>query len=158
MYQWFSRFDEGDGLVVFIVAAGLVALVAMFVAYMWRRVRESSDRAGLIRDMLERGLATEEITRVLLAAQMHGPEDDEQVDAEDDPEAYIVKCLTDRWYDGKDVERVLEAARAAGPIDPTTVRIIKSMSANRAGAKAIAKVLETRRQEHGPASEPAVAG
>lgn len=157
-WDWFGTLDQEYRLAAFIIGAVLACVAVIAVAHCWRRVRESADRVAMMREMLGRGLSTEEISRLLLATQIASLNTDDETDPEDDPEAFIVKCLADHWYDGKDVDRILEAARVDGRIDPTTVHIVKHLAANWTGAKGIAQVLESRKQGAGQPARPAVAG
>ncbi|MHC5110833.1 MAG: hypothetical protein ACYTHJ_13260 [Planctomycetota bacterium] len=155
LWDWMNTFDQEYRFVTLIVAMALTFLAIVLGFHAWRRARESTNRARIVRDMLNRGCSTEEITRVLLASDLSARSgDSDTLDPDEDPDAYVVKYLTDHWYNGSDIQKVLNAAREDGGIDATSIQIIKSMADGWSDAGAMVKVLESRRENK---AAPAVA-
>jgi hypothetical protein len=157
-WEWLTSLDRGVVVLGLLVAAGTILAVTGIIAAAWRHVRQSADRARLVREMLERGMSAEQIARVLLAAQLAGGEEEEGEDeealvgAESSLEVRLVKVLSNNHYDADDVNRILSAARVNGQIDETTFCIVRPLAEGWAEAEHIVEILETRRAQLGPAA------
>lgn len=151
-WEWLTSLDRGVIVVGLLVGAGVILAVTAIVAGAWQRIRQSAERARLVREMLERGMSAEQIARVLLASQLadgeEGEEDDDAlVGAESSLEVRLVKVLSSNHYDADDVNRILSAARVNGQVDETNYCIVKPLAESWAEADHIVEILETRRAQ-----------
>jgi hypothetical protein len=122
----------------------LIALGWLFAAA-WKSIRRSEHQTRLTALMLEKGLKSEEIERLLNAgAEFVASEPGCTKPGESDPEVRIVNAMSAQSYDGDDIQTVLAAARVNGVIDESAVAMVKTLSDNWAGAEDIAKVLRNR--------------
>lgn len=138
-----SQLDGKEVIIIVALSGGaLVAITALF-AHAWQRATQTDHRARLAALLVQRGLPTAEIERIMHATQLKG--DAPAIDPLEDPEVQLVKTLTENHYDGKDVQLVLEAARAGGTLDAAVVGMVRSMSENWVDAAGIAEVIRKRR-------------
>jgi hypothetical protein len=147
-FSWLSTWDDGVTRVALIVGGATIVLAAWAIASAWKSIRCSEHQTRLTALMLERGMKSDEIERLLragplLAMAMADPKSGES--GAHDPEVRIVNALAGQSYEGDDVEKVLSAARDSGPIDDATVGIVKAMAESWADADDIAKILRNRR-------------
>lgn len=153
--EWLTKLDGGVIKLGVIVLAGALVLSAWFIAAAWERVNKSQQRTRLIQTMLQRGLSSEQIARVLFAGQIVEGERDElsnnlREDGEYESESAarevkLVKTLTSWSYDSEDVQRILSAARIDGKIDAATFDIAVTLAESWAETDSIVGVLESRR-------------
>lgn len=146
--EWLGNLDDSVLKLGLLLSFGAVAVGFWAFATAWRRIRLAEQRAVLITQMLQRGMSGEQIARVLLAAEFEpaGKSEDEDETGSNDPEVQIVQHLSANYYEGEDVEKVLAAARVGDTIDPTVVRIVKTLAENWADTDNIVSVLTSRRQ------------
>lgn len=145
-FEWISGVEPIKVGVFFVVpiAASIVG-VAWAIANAWKGVRRSEHQTRLTALMLERGLKSEEIERLLKAGTVFVNSDPICTrPGESDPEVRVVNALSAQSYDGDDIEKVLGAARLNGEIDESAVAIVKTLAENWADADDIVKVLRNR--------------
>lgn len=148
--------DVDDG--VFIVLGLSVTLGGFYMIWACWRVWMDSRRRTRIAElqadaadnearlkalMIQRGMAADEISRVLSSGTAHAAIkdlDDERGNAED----RIVKVLADNGYEGSDVERVLKAARVNGAIGIDAAVLVERLAGNWSKAADIERVLQSR--------------
>lgn len=140
--ELFSKLNTQSITVMIVMGACVLVAITALIAHALQRAAQSDHRTRLAALLVQRGLPTAEIERILRAAQSKG--DDAEAVASDDPEVQLVKILTGNHYDGDDVQLILEAARANGPIDAPTIAIAKAMSESWIEAKEIAEVIRKR--------------
>lgn len=141
-FEWISKADEGIVIVMIVVTAGAIVGIVAVLAAAWRWARDVDYRARLTAMMLQRGMNPDEIERILRAG---GPPAKPSDAAFDEPETRLVKELADHYYDGDDINTVLEAAREHGPIDDSDVRFVRPMAESWVSATEIARALRSRR-------------
>ncbi len=139
----FSKLDSKEVLVLTVLGGTAIVLIVGIIARTIQKSAQSDHRTRLAALLVQRGLPTTEIERILRAAAAKG--DEAIVEASDEPEVQLVKILTDNSYDGDDVKIVLDAARENGAIDASTVAMVKTMSENWIEAKEIAEIIRKRR-------------
>ena len=120
---------------VFLIG-GIIAVVAILSHYA-AKTRLSAWESGLKSQMIERGMTADEISKVL-AAKAHfnaPPEKPDDVKAmKADPSANLAAYLTECWYSGEDVAKILAFVqqRATDPqnakIDYALVRELANQS------------------------------
>ncbi|MFO0839029.1 MAG: hypothetical protein U1D55_10935 [Phycisphaerae bacterium] len=147
-FDWLSGLERWSLVLLTLSTAAVITLIGLGLAHAWRKVRESQHRADVTAIMLQRGMSSMEIARVLLA--MQDQHDDEETP--DDPEAAIAKLLLDSYYSGDDVTRVLAAARETGPIDTATITLVGQLTENWASTDSIVGVLRGRQKPGTPRS------
>lgn len=151
-----------ENLRIVILALTLIFCVGgIAAAWAWSAMKTSEHRARLAALLLDRGFKPHEIEQVLRAVQ-HKP--DAESEAADGPltsaeaEVRLMNVLTDQSYEAEDVQKVLAAARDAGPIDRSTIKLVESLAEEWYEADDMAKLLRDRKQR--PANikqHPAVA-
>lgn len=139
----FSKLDSKEVLVLTVLGGTAIVFIVGIIARTIQKSAQSDHRTRLAALLVQRGLPTTEIERILRAAAAKG--DEAIVEASDEPEVQLVKILTDNSYDGDDVKIVLDAARENGAIDASTVAMVKTMSENWIEAKEIAEIIRKRR-------------
>ena len=148
MWAWLNELDSGYRLAAIIVAMVMALAAIGIVAQSCRRIKESADRAKMLGEMLRRGMSAEEITRILLAVQVTADESSEdEIDPDETPEAYVVKCLTDGWYGAEDIKQVLDAAHSHCGLDESTISIIETLAEGGTDTESIVQVLESRQKK-----------
>jgi hypothetical protein len=140
--DWYASLDGDIQITLTACATMTIMLSVGIIAFAWYRLRNKRLRADLVQQMLQRGMSSDEIVKVLFAAQV--AEEAAKEGTTDEPEAMVVKHLTNNFYDGDDIERIIKAARGDGTIDETEIKIIKTMASNWKTAAEIVKVLEAR--------------
>jgi tellurite resistance protein len=143
--HWLDSLGEGFWIVAAVCFTGAVIGVTAVVAHAWRRVRQSENRAALIGLMLQRGMSSSEIERILQT----GAEVDEE-ETGTNPEVRIIELMKEGEYSGDDIERALAAARADGRIASGAVRIIETLMEQEAEIDEIENILEARRSPASP--------
>lgn len=145
-FEWVSNVPPVIlGLFFVLPIAGAIVGGAFAIANAWKAIRRSEHQTRLTALMLERGLKTDEIERLLKAGTVFVESEPASTKpGESDPEVQIVNALSAQSYDGDDIEKVLVAARQNGDIDPSTVAIVKTLTENWTDADDIAKVLRNR--------------
>lgn len=137
-------------LVVVLASIGGMVWIVKIIADGFRKarllqldaqLRENHDRLKAL--MLQRGMNADEIERVLAAGAAAAPHLG-QVDAGDNPEMRIVKVLSNNGYGGSDVDRILAAARAKGPITADAAELVETMANNWSDGDDIERVLRGR--------------
>jgi hypothetical protein len=155
LISWLTGLDNSVLRTALIVGGIAIVLSSWAIASAWKSIRCSEHQTRLTALMLERGMKTDEIERLLRAGPilaMAGAESGES--GSSDPEVRIVNALAGQSYEGDDVEKVLSAARDSGPIDESTFGIVKAMAESWAEADDIAKVLRNRRPRGNPPAAP----
>lgn len=153
--KWLSGLDGGV-IKLAVIILGMSMVVATWIAVAaWERVRHSEQRTRLMHAMLQRGMSSEQIARVLFAGQIAAEANNNEADSTDGEceyenestarEVRLVKALTAWSYDPDDVQRILSAARIDGEIDAATFDIAKTLAESWAETDSIVKVLESRR-------------
>lgn len=109
------------------------------------RAAATENEARLKAMMLQRGMSAEEIERVLNAqsdevSRIRRCETDD-LSGGQTPEERITSTLADNGYEGKDIERILRAAKSRGPIKPELVGMIRSLSGSWTSGKDIEKIV-----------------
>ena len=155
----FTTLGQNGVLQLSVIFAGLLLALAIWqITAVWRRVKQSEQRAQMVHSMLQRGFTPEQISRVLIATQVAAEaaetSSEAAEDASSDPEVRIVKILTNSSYEGDDVEKILAAARVEGRLDESTLGIIKTLAESWADTDSIVRVLESRRARGPRLAEP----
>lgn len=153
---WDFFFGLSQSFQVTIIVAMFLSLTVCVAAVSaaWRGARESADRAKMMNEMVKRGLPTEEITRLMLVAQLSNADDSsEELTIEENPEAYVVKALSDNWYESADIKQILRAARDGGELDDSTARAIETLAKSWTETDAIVEAIESRRGKASRADE-----
>ena len=151
--------ESGVIKVALIMSAIVLVLSSWALASAWKSIRCSEHQTRLTALMVERGMKSDEIERLLRAGPLLALAIADAKPGEPgagDPEVRIVNAMAGQSYEGDDVEKVLSAARESGPIDEPTVGIVKAMAESWAEAEDIAKILRNRRPR-GAAPMPATA-
>lgn len=138
--------------VIFLVGATIVGAVWV-AASAWRNTRIAEYRTRLTGALLQRGMGADEVERILRATYepKSSNEAKQKIKPGDSAEVRIVKRLAACYYNGRDIDKVLAAARESGPIDEACVEMVKSMANNWVSADEIAQVIRSRsaREEAG---------
>lgn len=141
--------NELDGeafLAILALLLGAGVFVVWIVSSAWRRAAQTEQRARLAGLLVQRGLPTAEIERVLRAAQMTNvctDPDEEGVDAAADPETQLVQILASNHYGGNDIRKIIEAARRGGGVSPALVARVRALAAQWEDASGIVSMLES---------------
>lgn len=152
MFDWVPQLTGGDLRFALLLTTGTLVVIVWISAAAWRRVKQTDQRTRLAALLVQRGLPTAEVERILKLAIGDGASDDsdEAVDPALDPETQLVQILAGNSYDGSDISTIVTAARSAGPITPAIVARVKAMSAQWQEASEIATYLMSH-QPGGPA-------
>lgn len=146
-----------------IFCTGALIAVSATVAHYWQKARTSELRRRMVAQMVERGMSGDEITRVLLAADISAEDAAESAAAskaaspkspEPAPEVTLVKVLSDNSYDGDDIQRILAAAQIRGQVDAVAVGMVRELAGNWVDADNIVAVLESHRARAEKADQP----
>jgi len=139
----FYRFSPDDFLgLIAIVGTALVFLIC-FVAYQWRRVRVAEMEATLKQDMIQKGMAAEEIQKILRAGE-------KPTKPMDTSSAGLAAHMAAYSYDADDIQRVLKAIGDRGrSLTPEEMRSVRKMVTDWADGSAIeAAIRAIPRQIH----------
>jgi hypothetical protein len=104
------------------VICGTVIALSAILASQWRKVRQTEIEVALKRDMLNRGLSTDEIERVLRASAHTPPPPPEKPETITNNEYSLVEKMVDEGKSGEEIERVLRALKGTPPADGDWLR------------------------------------
>src|SRR5262245_54497725 len=132
LFSFLTGPDSSGIIRTALIVSGIVLVLGIWaVASAWKSIRCSEHQTRLTALMVERGMKPDEIERLLRAGPilaMAMAEAKSGDTAATDPEVRIVNALTGQSYEGDDIEKVLSAARDSGPMDESTVGIVKAMA------------------------------
>lgn len=135
---------------MFAVCVAAVFIVRLVLLHRQRlRISElqaqaADNEARLKGLMLQRGMNAAEIERLLSAG--NNSKLDIAAGAQGTPESRMVEILASNGYGGKDIERVLKAAREVG-IDSGAVKTVETLASNWAKSEDIERIVKARKKD-----------
>jgi hypothetical protein len=114
MWEIFAK-EPGMLVVVVLAVCGTLIAVTAILACQWRAVRESELEGNLKQDMLNRGMAVDDIER-LIKATSRPPAPEEKPDLISDNEKELIESLVDEGKSAEEIERIIRAVKT--PVAP----------------------------------------
>lgn len=151
----FSQPIQDEWIVIFLFAATAVTLISIFVAHYWSKVRLAEMEATLKQDMIQRGMAPDEIERVLKMGQ-HGAAAAEVVHGSALSPAVIGAKMAGHSYDSEDIDAVMRALQEHGPLTAADLKVVAQMVDSWADSNAVASVVRAMNRVGAPIGERGV--
>jgi hypothetical protein len=105
--------DPAIPIVIVLAICGTLIAITAILACQWRAVRESELEGNLKQDMLNRGMAVDDIER-LIKATSRPPVPEEKPDLISDNEKDLIESLVEEGKSAEEIERIIRAVKAPG--------------------------------------------
>src|SRR5262245_8857968 len=141
--EWITRLVQ-DQLIILALVIGSCSVVAVgIVACQWRRVRLAQLEANLKMQMLNKGMSSLDIERILkVNPSTNQSNEEEQAEFTGDffaDKAKLVEILVNHEYSADDIERLLQNLH--GTLRPEKAGVIKMLVENETKMEEIEKVV-----------------